>query len=65
MRIMFNDVYIVGIGMTRFGKMLDRSVKSLVTEAVKATIADRPSWMDNMQSVGRSHCALSVYKAFP
>jgi len=40
MHIMSNDVHVVGIGMTRFGKMLDRSVKSLVTEAVKATIAD-------------------------
>jgi acetyl-CoA acetyltransferase len=48
MRIMFNDVYIVGIGMTRFGKMLDRSVKSLVTEAVKATIADAGASLEDI-----------------
>jgi acetyl-CoA acetyltransferase len=34
------DVYVIGVGMTQFGKMLDRSVKSLAHEAVSAALAD-------------------------
>jgi acetyl-CoA acetyltransferase len=34
------DVYVVGVGMTRFAKHLDRSVKDLVSEAVRAALAD-------------------------
>ena len=37
---MTEHVFIVGAGMTAFGKMLDRSVKSLVAEAVNAALAD-------------------------
>ena len=37
---MAEDIFIVGVGMTAFGKMLDRSVKSLVAEAVTAALAD-------------------------
>jgi acetyl-CoA acetyltransferase len=33
-------VYVVGIGMTRFGKLLDRSVKDLVREAVELALRD-------------------------
>jgi len=34
------EVYIVGVGMTRFAKHLDRSIKSLTHEAVKAALED-------------------------
>jgi len=34
------DVYVVGVGMTRFDKHLDRSVKSLAAEALDNTLAD-------------------------
>ena len=37
---MAEDIFIVGVGMTAFGKMLDRSVKSLVAEAVTSAMAD-------------------------
>ena len=37
---MAEDIFIVGVGMTAFGKMLDRSVKSLVAEAVNGALAD-------------------------
>jgi acetyl-CoA acyltransferase len=36
------DVYIIGVGMTRFGKHLDRSEKDLVREAVEKVMADVP-----------------------
>lgn len=34
------DVYVVGVGMIRFGKFLDRNVKSLAAEAMDKTLAD-------------------------
>ena len=34
------DVYVVGVGMTRFAKHLDRSVKDLVAEATGVALAD-------------------------
>ncbi|NIJ37677.1 acetyl-CoA acetyltransferase [Sphingopyxis panaciterrae] len=34
------EIFIVGVGMTRFGKHLDRSVKSLVAEAVGGALSD-------------------------
>lgn len=37
---MADDIHIVGVGMTRFGKFLERPVKSLVREAVDGALAD-------------------------
>src|SRR5919206_1233842 len=34
------DIYVIGVGMTRFGKFLERSVKSLTREAVQAALDD-------------------------
>lgn len=34
------EIYVVGVGMTRFGRFLDRSVKDLTREAVDAACAD-------------------------
>ncbi len=35
-----SNIYVVGVGMTRFGKFLDRSVKDLTRDAVEAALAD-------------------------
>lgn len=37
---MSDDIYVIGVSMTRFGKFLDRPVKSLVAEAVKGALDD-------------------------
>ena len=37
---MKQDVFILGVGMTRFGRWLDRSLKSLVVEAVTQALQD-------------------------
>ena len=34
------DVAVVGVGMTKFGKFLERGIKDLVQEAVEKAIAD-------------------------
>nr|WP_321441574.1 thiolase family protein [uncultured Hyphomonas sp.] len=34
------DIYVVGVGMTPFGRMLDKDIKTLTKEAVSAALAD-------------------------
>jgi acetyl-CoA acetyltransferase len=34
------DVYIIGVGMTKFGKLLERSMKSLAAEAIDQVLSD-------------------------
>lgn len=41
------DVVVAGVGMTRFGRFLDRSFASLVTEAVGAALADAGATADS------------------
>ena len=36
------DVYIIAVGMTKFGKHMDRTEKDLVAEALAKTISDVP-----------------------
>lgn len=70
---MADDIYIVGIAMTRLGKFPDRSVKDLVREAVEGALADagttrdaiEAAWFSNTrqgmmegQNVIRGQCAL-------
>jgi len=44
------NTYIAGVGMTRFGKHLDRSLKSLVAEAVGAALQDANVSSDQIQA---------------
>ena len=37
---MKQNAYIAGVGMTKFGKHLDRSLKSLTSEAINAALTD-------------------------
>lgn len=45
------DVFIAGISMTRFGKRLDDSVKSLTAEAVTAALADAGAEARDIEAV--------------
>jgi len=45
------DVYIIGVGMTRFGKYLDRSIKDLAREAVEEALADAGLQKEDLQAV--------------
>jgi acetyl-CoA acyltransferase len=42
------DVYIAGAGMTRFGKQLERSLRSLAEEAVRDALADAGAQPDDI-----------------
>ncbi|MCL6479700.1 MAG: hypothetical protein K6T65_15065, partial [Peptococcaceae bacterium] len=44
------DVYIIGVGMTRFGKYLDRSIKDLTREAVEEALLDAGLQKEDLQS---------------
>ncbi|NNA76487.1 thiolase family protein [Pseudomonas lactis] len=45
-----NDVYVLGVGMTRFGKHPNESVKSLTAMAVAAALADALLGPDDIQA---------------
>jgi acetyl-CoA acetyltransferase len=45
-----SDVFIAGISMTRFGKRLDDSVKSLTAEAVMAALADAGAEVSDIEA---------------
>jgi acetyl-CoA acyltransferase len=45
-----SDVYLVGVGMTPFGKFLGRTVKDLTREAVTGALADAGADMADIQS---------------
>ncbi|MDI6873634.1 thiolase family protein [Candidatus Solincola sp.] len=47
---MGNDVYILGVGMIRFGKYAERSVKQLVAEAMQALFEDCPVERKDIQA---------------
>jgi acetyl-CoA acetyltransferase len=44
-------IYIVGVGMTPFGKLLDRSVKDLTREAVTAALVDADGTIADLEAV--------------
>ena len=44
------QVKVVGVGMTKFGKFLDRSIKDLGVEAVQAALADAGLKKEDLQA---------------
>jgi hypothetical protein len=44
------EVYVTGVGMTRFAKFLDRSVKDLTREAMENVLADANLSMEGLQA---------------
>ena len=47
---MAKDVYIIGLGMMKFGKYLDRSIKSLTGEALKLVLDDCGLSVDDLEA---------------
>lgn len=45
-----DDIYIIGTGMTHFGKHLDRSIKDLTKEAVEGALADAGIEKEQLQA---------------
>jgi len=54
------DIYIVGVGMTPFGKFLDRSVKELTREAVTAALTDAGAQLTDIEAAWFANAAQST-----
>jgi acetyl-CoA acetyltransferase len=57
---MKQNAFIAGIGMTRFGKHLDRGLKSLTGEAVQAAVADAGIALSDLQAAWMGNAAAGV-----
>ena len=55
-----NDIYLVGIGATRFGKFLDCSVKDLTREAVALAMADAGARQEDIGAAFFANATQSV-----
>ncbi|MEL0145044.1 MAG: thiolase family protein, partial [Alphaproteobacteria bacterium] len=54
------DIYIVGVGMTPFGKFLDRTVKELTREAVTAALTDAGAQVADIEAAWFANAAQST-----
>lgn len=57
---MKQDVIIAGVGMTRFGKHLDRSLKSLAREAITAALQDAGMESTDLQAAYMANAAAGI-----
>ncbi|MBC7247314.1 MAG: thiolase family protein [Actinobacteria bacterium] len=58
---MGNDVYILGVGMIRFGKFAEKGVKQLVAEAMAALFDDVPVRKEDIQAAWFSNSGWGMY----
>lgn len=54
------NAYIAGVGMTRFAKMMDRSLKSIAGEAILAALADAGLRKEDIQAAWMSNAAAGL-----
>ena len=57
---MKQDIFILGVGMTRFGRWLDRSLKSLVAEAVTQALQDAHCQLGEIEAAYFSNTTQSI-----
>src|SRR5579863_6199219 len=57
---MREDISVVGVGMTRFGRWLDRSLKSLVVEAVLQALRDANCQASDVEAAFFSNTTQSI-----
>ena len=57
------DVYIVGVGMIKYGRYPDRTVMDLATEAIIAALKDANATMKDIQMVGSGNLSAAVGQA--
>ncbi len=56
------DLYIVGVGMTPFGKYMDRSVKDMTRESVTGAVADAGGKLDDIEAAFFSNTAQGIFE---
>ncbi len=58
---MGNDIYIVGIGMVKFGKFLDRSIKAMTGAVMEAALKDAGLTREDIEAAWFSNTAWGIY----
>ena len=58
---MSDNIYIIGVGMIKFGKYLDKSVKDLTGEALQEVIRDADIPMDDIEAAWFSNSQWGMY----
>ena len=58
---MSNDIYIVGVGMIKFGKFLDRSVKDMTGLVLEDVLKNSDLTRDDIQAAWFSNCMWGLY----
>ena len=54
------NAYVAGVGMTRFGRHLDRTLKSLAGEAIRAALQDAGLAPEALQAAWMGNAAAGV-----
>lgn len=58
---MSDNIYIIGVGMIKFGKYLDKSVKDLTGEALRDVVRDADVSMDDIEAAWFSNSQWGMY----
>lgn len=58
---MSDNVYIIGVGMIKFGKHLNRNVKDLTGEALREVVRDADVSMEEIEAAWFSNCMWGMY----
>ncbi len=57
------DIYVVGVGMTPFGKFRDKTIKAMTGEAVAAALSDAGVSADRIDGAFLSNAVQGPWKA--
>ncbi|NVM30526.1 MAG: thiolase family protein, partial [Candidatus Helarchaeota archaeon] len=58
---MTNNVYVFGVGMIKFGKYLDKSIKKLTKEVLQGVQKDCDITLDQIEAAWFSNCAWGIF----
>ena len=58
---MSNDIYIIGVGMVKFGKFLERSVKDMTGQILEDVFKDCDVARDDIEAAWFSNCMWGLY----
>ncbi|MFX1445517.1 MAG: thiolase family protein, partial [Promethearchaeota archaeon] len=59
---MSDKVYVYSVGMTKFGKFLDKSIKDLTGQALKSLKNDGEIGFDELEAAWFSNAAWGMYE---
>ena len=57
-----SDIYITGVGMTKFGRHIERSYKDLVREAVEQALTDAGAELEQVKQAYFASCVIGLFR---